>query len=132
MAAVHKRIVLGCLFACLLSVPALATDTATAADEAYGALKERLVEQVDRGLVTVPAMESFLERLQERSSDLAAIRLKDARASEEQVRVIFREVDLTGPEAEREDLLKAVVRWVDLNQVREASIPHRSRELRRQ
>jgi len=133
MSAVRTRFVLGCLLACVLVAPAFAGDaTPTPQEEAYGALKQRLVQQVEDGRMTPVAMERFLEKLQDNAQTIAEIRVKDADAANLQIRSLFREAEVTGTESDREDLLKAVTTWVDVRESSEASPLRRSRELRRQ
>jgi len=132
MAAVHARILLGCLLACAFALPVVAEDEVTPAEEAYAVVKETLVDQVDRGLLTVRAMERFLESLEMNADSLVEIRQKDVEASEVSVRHLLEDAEVTGPDYEREAVLKAVVDWVDVRESSEASPLRRSRELRRQ
>lgn len=132
MAAVHARILLGCLLACVFAFPAVAEDEVTPAEEAYAVVKETLIDQVDRGLLTVRAMERFLETLEMNADSLVEIRQKDLEAAEISVRHLIEEAEVTGPESDRDAVLKAVVDWVDVRESSEASPLRRSRELRRQ
>lgn len=114
------RVLLGCLFASLLALPAMAADQAVRADEeAYSAIKERLFERVERGVASPLAVERFLASLEESSRELMEIREKGDDASLLRVRSLLSESGVELSKSEADGIAESAVRWAEMRQLRE-------------